>query len=361
MFSKKDVKHCVKCGNGTVKADRDSCKQCGGSEWTTQVAASTDQAALYDSVTSEAKMMDNMDGDEQKDDQVITGNQEEALKALQALVTKDKQDSEAKSTLWDFRSVHLGHGIAKGKSIDDVCYSFLRWCQKEEDRTSNRYNVTKAFRRMKAFAQFADKHFDTYFSTPIDMCEPEIQTAQKMLNFQICQQLSKCGAVIWVIDLASVDTKVDVSEVGMMRINWYIMLASLFDPPVQTEGIIMLQSLAISFGTMIKINSKFKSIEKELNTLFYGTMPLKMKCCILVGSPWWITVLLRIMRLFISKKMSARLVNIDLEGMHARVGGSHLIPGNMGTGDYVPRYAGLELVTKAQEQQVLNQDMKQNC
>ena len=33
MFKKKAAKFCGKCGEATVKAEREACKHCGSSEW----------------------------------------------------------------------------------------------------------------------------------------------------------------------------------------------------------------------------------------------------------------------------------------------------------------------------------------
>ena len=73
---------------------------------------------------------------------------------------------------------------------------------------------------------------------------------------------------------------------------------------------------------------------------FYGTMPLKMKSVIMTGSPWWLSALLAIMRLFISKKMSKRIHNYSKGKMLEAMGGAYYLPAGKIGGEkpYVGRY-----------------------
>jgi hypothetical protein len=66
------------------------------------------------------------------------------------------------------------------------------------------------------------------------------------------------------------------------------------------------------FSPQMAFNNMFSSVEKTINAMFYGAMPVKMKACIIVGSPWWMSALLRLMKLFMSKKMSKRIVSASL-------------------------------------------------
>jgi len=60
-------------------------------------------------------------------------------------------------------------------------------------------------------------------------------------------------------------------------------------------------------------------------------MPLKMKSIIVTGSPWWLTALLALMRLFISKKMSNRIHNYKVARTVEALGGPFYLPeGRMG-------------------------------
>ena len=86
----------------------------------------------------------------------------------------------------------------------------------------------------------------------------------------------------------------------------------------------------------------FSSIEKEMNTLFYSTTPIRMHQVILTGSPWWLTALLAFMKLFMSRKMGERIVNTTVEDMVVRIGGPSFLPKGIANGNapVTFRYAG---------------------
>ena len=65
-----------------------------------------------------------------------------------------------------------------------------------------------------------------------------------------------------------------------------------------------------------------------------------MKKIIVVKSPWYINILLGIMRLFMSKKISSRIKNDTVEKMYSRLGGKQNLPKGCigGTGSADGRY-----------------------
>merc|ERR1711965_573850 len=97
----------------------------------------------------------------------------------------------------------------------------------------------------------------------------------------------------------------------------------------------------MGLGDMMSFSSALKPVEKDLNQLFYGCMPLKMKKIIIVNSPWWINILMGIMRLFMSRKMSSRIKNDSMEKMYSRIGGKQNLPSGCigGEGQSKDRYA----------------------
>jgi hypothetical protein len=79
-------------------------------------------------------------------------------------------------------------------------------------------------------------------------------------------------------------------------------------------------------------------------------MPFKMKKMICVGSPMWVSALLAIMRLFMSKKIAERLANLYEPAMHTMIGSSDAMPlgycGGTGTG-YAFRYSTVDEMSEA--------------
>ena len=47
------------------------------------------------------------------------------------------------------------------------------------------FNISKAFRRLKTFAEFQEKYFDQFFSDPILDTEPGVQAGMTMMPMQI--------------------------------------------------------------------------------------------------------------------------------------------------------------------------------
>ena len=85
----------------------------------------------------------------------------------------------------------------------------------------------------------------------------------------------------------------------LLRQFWWLMLASAFDECVQREGVIVVQNLLdTSTAQFYTGMAHFYTIDQAFNEMFYGAMPFKMKWFILVGSPWWLNMLVGFMRLF---------------------------------------------------------------
>ena len=376
----KDVKYCSKCGKGSTKADRDTCKECGASVW--MLVDSADADGLKASITSEAKMMAEMEGKDAADDVVKVCKLPDALAALQEQVDAAKASSRA----FEFRGVHLGKGVATGKSVHDLLTAFLYWAQKPEDREAGlcpshvplffaplrlltlqhqycnirlgagRFNISKAFRRLQTFAEYQEKYFDQFFSEPVLDTEPGVLHSTTMMPMQIPAWTCHNGHVMWFMDLKQMVRfsqhqraaprpaaaaqglslsamhlrltdvlrvqKLDgeaPSDRDLMRWMWMVMLQATFDYPCAIDGAHIIETFdGVSFMEMVKMNGKFGKVEKQLQELFYGCAPFKMKSIILVGSPFWMNWLIAITRLFISKKMS----EVDSPPRPEREGGS---------------------------------------
>ena len=286
-------------------------------------------------VLSEAKAMNNMEGKDKKGDKIFTGDSAGALDAFKEMLPTPKEGDFS----YELRGVHLGKSIAKGKTKDDVYKAFLFWSQKDEDVTANRFNVSKALRRFETFAKTQEKHYSetgwfkdpVYFRNmdnvreafPIDVSKDPLTGTPK--------EKSLDGCLFWGIDLSKVKSfdleKLGVTPVELARWMWYLLLASVFDKVSQHPGVVLCENIGyMGLGDMMSFSSALKPVEKDLNQLFYGCMPLKMKKIIIVNSPWWINILLGIMRLFMSRKMSSRIKNDTMEKMYSRVGGKKSLP-----------------------------------
>ena len=82
----------------------------------------------------------------------------------------------------------------------------------------------------------------------------------------------------------------------------------------------------LGFSGMIGMSKRFNKIENDLNEMFYGCVPFKLKKCIITGSPWWLSMLLSIYKFFLSKKMASRIINVSLKNGLEMIGGSEKCP-----------------------------------
>jgi len=106
--------------------------------------ATITQEQIKESAIAEAKMMNNMDGQDEASDVIMCGAIGDAVRCLKDLIPEG-------APAMALRGLHLGQmGVTEGKCVNDVYESFLRWSQKPEDKATGRFNISKAFRRLKA-------------------------------------------------------------------------------------------------------------------------------------------------------------------------------------------------------------------
>jgi hypothetical protein len=299
-------------------------------------------------VLNEAKAMNKMDGEEKKGDILVTGIKL-ALDAFKEIIPTAKKDGFK----YDLRGVHLGKSVCRGKTKEDLYKGFLLWSQKDQDIKTNSFNVSKAFRRFESFATAQEKHYSKtgHFKEPVYYSE--LENVRAIFPLVVGQEPLKNtpkekpldGCLFWAIDLTKCehyDLKkhgIELSE--LFRFLWYYLLSSIFDDIACHPGIILCEDIGyMGLGDMMAFSSAIKPIENDLNELFYGCVPLKMKKVIIVNSPWWMNFLIGFMRLFMSKKMSSRIKNDTTEKMYSRVGGPANIPSGYigGTGSSTERY-----------------------
>jgi hypothetical protein len=235
--------------------------------------------------------------------------------------------------------------------VEDVHRVFLLWSQKPADRAADSFNVSKAFRRLTAFADYTTSMFDKYFTTPVDVDAADIVAASELMEILIPREVdAKTGAAVWIMDMG----RWDLSQIGdlaargtshtsVMRWFFALMVRSMWDDATAIHGVVIIEAFGnMGFRGMMKVQGLFKPIEEDLNRMFYGVMPFKMNAAVLVGCPWWLSALIAFMRLFISKKMSARIKNLSDVDTVEEMGGPAALPVGFlgGTCEYESRYPG---------------------
>jgi len=233
---------------------------------------------------------------------------------------------------WEFPSVHLGveGSTAHGRTIEDLYRAFLRWSRKPKD--TEVINVSKAFRRLESFADFGLKYHDQYFKTPYMFTDLPIDSF-----CQVWDWTSREGAVVWYADVdPGVVTKAVAlhEEIGdqdynkkMIQEFWHLCLSSCFDHLSQDVGIIFVQYMnGLGLRGMMTLRSIFKTSEDVMNEMFYACMPIRIAEVHVVGAAWWINAIMAFARLFMSKKMSKRMVSSSRTKLLDAIGGRDLLP-----------------------------------
>jgi hypothetical protein len=374
---RKVPKYCSVCGRGSAKVERETCQYCRASEW---ITAQDGAESFKWTVAHEATLMNSMEGTDNSNDEIMVCSLQEAITALRSMMetiaTSERQRGERS---FELRGVHFGKGAAVGKDIDDLLRAFLYWAQTPECREAERFNISKAMRRLESFAQFQEKYFDQYFSDPVLPSEAGFASVADTFNLmvwisctrvyrhartyqcivfrsfwrtthslrasmlQVPKWTSKDGHVMWIMGFGAMQLSSEVCHVATMRYFWYYNLQSVFDYQCAIEGVVTIEILdGMSFLEMINFHCKFAKVEKAMQDLFYCCVPVKVKTIVLVGSHWWINMIVAITRMLTSKKMSERIVNTDKAGMHARFGGPESFPTGFchGSREYVERYPG---------------------
>eukprot|EP00946_MAST-07B_sp_MAST-7B-sp1_P001055 g1055.t1 len=298
---------------------------------------------LKNTMASEAKAMNNMEGKDEKGDVRV----ETMANAMEALVGMIPEGDPR----FDYASLHLGEGVCKGYTKEHVHRAFLLWSQKPADREGDSFNVSKAFRRLTAFADYTTEMFDKFFQEPVDMDAPDIVAASDLMKILIPKETDPAtGATVWIMDMSTWDMSKyqDIGAAGtshrsIMRWFFMVMVRSMWDDATTVHGVVIVEAFGdVGMRDMLKMQGLFKPIENDMNRMFYGVMPFKMKSCVLVGTPWWMSALLAFMRLFISKKMSQRIKNLSDADAVKEMGGTSCLPIGFlgGTRPYESRYPG---------------------
>ena len=243
-------------------------------------------------------------GSDQKTDKIA--DETAALAALKGLIEEAKQSTkkEEKKVKWEFKTSPHAHF---GKTLDDTFTAFLKWARVKEDRS--KVNVSKALRRLESYA-------DWMHETGTDLTEPALtaSSVKKAVDvWAFSSSVDKEGRLVWWMDMGNVDVvqmKNDFSPEDHMRaFVWYIH-GVMFNTSAQENGLVFVQNVN-KIGMIDCFTLMPAKLSTKLDRLTIGVMPIKMQCAYMFESPTWIRIFMKIIGVFMSKKMKERLVEID--------------------------------------------------
>ena len=176
---------CLDCGQQCEKSslgERRECGHCGCKQSTSSLEAkhpSLLQKAIS-ACMGEVACINKMVQQEQcDDDYIIDGSRAEALAALKAMVKADaaaearerRKHGSAGPSMWELRGVHLGKGVCRQKTMDDLLAAFVMWGMDKgsgegeegggsgsgflaDVQYTERFNISKALRRLQVKTEF---------------------------------------------------------------------------------------------------------------------------------------------------------------------------------------------------------------
>ena len=289
-----------------------------GKEMAAAIAKGSDGTNLF---AETRKTFSMANGKTKKTDILVpTKDLKGALASLKEMVEAAKQKAAAKGgkkfKKWDFRS---SPHAQFGRSLDDVFAAFLMWAQvsaeDDDDGTgaSSRafwaakgvMNVSKAFRRLESYAEWME-------DTGTELTEPPLAfdpAAHK--TWAMTTSVAASGELIWWIDMAGMDLSAVKATPVLSTFRYFVWYAHavMYDANAMEHGMSFCECVGpVSFWsamTLIPMN-----LSAKLDRLTIGTLPVKMKCIMILDPPKWMAVMMSIMGAFMSAKMKRRMMQL---------------------------------------------------
>ncbi|KAI2497501.1 hypothetical protein MHU86_17003 [Fragilaria crotonensis] len=224
---------------------------------------------------------------------------DEALEKLKEMVEIKKVTPQTRPQKWNFATVPLD---PFQKTLDDVFVAFLLWAKVED---SNQFNVSRAFERLAAYANWMDNTGRDMIDPPLDV--DSIRKAWKAWNMKV--SYDKAGHFVWWLDLSDIDLeriKSIPAEENLRLFVWFSHLVML-DPHAQQNGCVLVQNLGkLQFWNSLTLLNP--TLAHKIDRLTIGTMPVKMKQIYVCESPQWAQILVKLMMPFLSPIVKDRIV-----------------------------------------------------
>jgi hypothetical protein len=192
--------------------------------------------------------------------------------------------------------------------------AFLKWAIKDkEDMTGKEskltINASKARRRLDSYFDWMKENMaEDIAENPLTL--DSVSHVQDLWEIQ--GSYDKQGRFCWWFDVGKMDLKEtkNLSPQDQLRyIVWWTHLV-MFDAKAQDNGITMIEDLdKIGFwGAMTIIPMELST---KMDRLTIGVLPVKMKGIYMFGCARWMSLMMALMKPFLSKKMRGRLIVVS--------------------------------------------------
>jgi len=193
--------------------------------------------------------------------------------------------------------------------------AFLKWSTKDQEdlpegtEAKSLMNASKARRRL-------DSYFDWMSENMAEDIAKNPLTLDSVMHVQNLWEIQgsydKEDRFVWWFDIGKMDLKLSKTldpHDQLRYIVWWTHLV-MFDAKAQDNGIILLQDMdKIGFWAAMTIVPM--ELSTKMDRLTIGVLPVKMKKIYMFGNPKWMSLMMTLMKPFLSKKMRERMVMVS--------------------------------------------------
>mmetsp|Transcript_6060 Transcript_6060/g.6591 ORF Transcript_6060/g.6591 Transcript_6060/m.6591 type:complete len:324 (-) Transcript_6060:368-1339(-) len=255
------------------------------------------------------KTFSNPDGKDKKSDRIV-GSTDDALSVLKQLIEKVKESTKKakKKAKRDFKaSPHEEFG----KTLDDAFMSFIVWAKvkKQNEDEATMYNVSKAFRRVEAYAEFMDDSED-------DLSKPALSAdtvKEAIQGLAMTSSVEKDGQFVWWFDLKAIDKdllKKKLKPVDSLRaFVWYAHFI-MYNKTAQEKGMVVVENCG-HMGFFELFGLFPMKLGTQIDRFTIGVIPVKCNKIYITEGSGWIKMFMKFMGMFMSKKMMQRIIFLE--------------------------------------------------
>lgn len=182
---------------------------------------------------------------------VFTEDLNQGLEIIQSMVQEKVDEAHAsnqESSIWFFRNVPCQEF---GRSLDDVYVAFLRWASVEPNQFQEcglkgginkrgPINVSKAFRRLEAYAQWMDSTGDEL----ANLTAASVKPTSELMFFRVTYD--DCDRVVWWLDLGKTQFNKlkELPDTSILRLFVWLAHLIMFQHKAQENGVVFFESMS---------------------------------------------------------------------------------------------------------------------
>jgi len=251
----------------------------------------------------------------------INSSVDECVESLKTMVSEvEETDPKWQFTLTPLESLDA--------TLEDLLRAFAMWSKKadtddappstmwskkvEKDEAPPSFNATKAFARLGAYATWMEEHRQ-YLEKPLTL--DSIGETAHLWQMKLTHS-EKDGTLVCWLDVGALDLKAikksghHASGETLRYIVWLCHVA-MFDEKGQEKGMVIVESIGHA-GTMESLTIIPRDLSSKLDHLTIGVLPVRLNKFYITKYQRWLSVMVGLMKPFLSKKMRQRIVMIPL-------------------------------------------------